>query len=124
MKVATTAKQPTVTKAEVDRFMKEFAEPAMADKVTVQTDAAHSIPFGSLSLPKILGVKAVNGKLVDTYDLKALQAAYGATFDGVQINGASGKRDVLPQDVASALRKALRGKTPAERTVTIDTDPS
>jgi len=124
VKVATTAKQPTVTKAEVDRFMKEFAEPAMADKVTVQTDAAHSIPFGSLSLPKILGVKAVNGKLVDTYDLKALQAAYGATFDGVQINGASGKRDVLPQDVASALRKALRGKTPAERTVTIDTDPS
>nr|WP_205614673.1 hypothetical protein [Streptomyces chartreusis] len=124
VKVATTAKQPTVTKAEVDRFMKEFAEPAMAEKVTVQTDAAHSIPFGSLSLPKILGVKAVNGKLVDTYDLKALQAAYGATFDGVQINGASGKRDVLPQDVASALRKALRGKTAAERTVTIDTDPS
>ncbi|WP_432194774.1 hypothetical protein, partial [Streptomyces sp. bgisy027] len=124
VKVATTAKEPTVTKAEVDRFMKEFAEPAMADKVTVQTDAAHSIPFGSLSLPKILGAKAVNGKLVDTYDLKALQAAYGATFDGVQINGASGKRDVLPQDVASALRKALRGRTAAERTVTIDTDPS
>lgn len=124
VKVATTAQQPTVSKAEVDRFMKEFAEPAMADKVTVQTDAAHSIPFGSLSLPKILGVKAVGGKLVDTYDLKALQQAYGATFDGVQINGASGKRDVLPQDVASALRKALRGKTAAERTVTIDTDPS
>ncbi|MBT2677235.1 hypothetical protein J7E95_41925 [Streptomyces sp. ISL-14] len=124
VQVATTTQQPTVTNAEVDRFMKEFAEPAMATKVTVQTDAAHSIPFGSLSLPKILGVKAVDGKLVDTYDLKALKEAYGATFDGVQINGASGKRDVLPQDVASALRKALRGKTAAERTVTIDTNPS
>ncbi|MFJ8534496.1 hypothetical protein [Streptomyces sp. NPDC093591] len=124
VQVATTTQQPTVTKAEVDRFMKEFAEPAMATKVTIQTDAAHSIPFGSLSLPKILGVKAVDGKLVDTYDLKALKEAYGATFDGVQINGASGKRDVLPQDVASALRKALRGKTAAERTVTIDTNPS
>ncbi|MFE6173382.1 hypothetical protein [Streptomyces sp. NPDC056464] len=124
VQVATTTQQPKVANAEVDRFMKEFAEPAMATKVTVQTDAAHSIPFGSLSLPKILGVKAVDGKLVDTYDLKALKAAYGATFDGVQINGASGKRDVLPQDVASALRKALRGKTAAERTVTIDTNPS
>ncbi|MEV6999881.1 hypothetical protein AB0N62_19615 [Streptomyces sp. NPDC093982] len=122
--VATTTQQPTVANAEVDRFMKEFAEPAMANKVTIQTDAAHSIQFGSLSLPKILGAKAVDGKLVDTYDLKALKAAYGATFDGVQINGASGKRDVLPQDVASALRKALRAKTAAERTVTIDTNPS
>ncbi|NUT30207.1 MAG: hypothetical protein HOV84_30580 [Streptomyces sp.] len=124
VKVATTTRQPTVTNAEVDRFMKEFAQPAMANKVTVQTDAAHSIPFGALSLPKILGVKAVDGKLVDTYDLKALKVAYGATFDGVQINGASGKRDVLPEDVASALRKALRGKSAAERVVTIDTNPS
>ncbi|MER5937780.1 hypothetical protein ABT121_10715 [Streptomyces sp. NPDC001928] len=124
VQVATTAQQPKITNAEVDRFMKEFAEPAMANKVTIQTDAAHSIPFGSLSLPKILGVKAVDGKLVDTYDLDALKAAYGATFNGVQINGASGKRDVLPQDVASALRKALRAKTAAERTVTIDTNPS
>ncbi|MFE1466408.1 hypothetical protein ACFW6M_35575 [Streptomyces nigra] len=124
VRVATTTQQPTIAKAEVDRFMKAFAEPAMAQKVTIQTDPAHSIQFGSLSLPKILGAKAVDGKLVDTYDLKALKAAYGTTFDGVQINGASGKRDVLPQDVASALRKALRGKTPAERTVTIDTNPN
>ncbi|MFD7392901.1 hypothetical protein ACFV46_30965 [Streptomyces sp. NPDC059852] len=124
VQVPTTTRQPTVGKAEVDRFMKEFAEPAMATKVTIQTDAAHSIQFGSLSLPKILGAKAVDGKLVDTYDLKALKTAYGTTFAGVQINGASGKRDVLPEDVASALRKALRGKTPAERTVTIDTDPN
>ena len=124
VQVATTTRQPTVTNAEVDRFMKEFAEPAMASKVTIRTDAGGSIQFGSLSLPKILGTKAVDGKLVDTYDLKALKEAYGATFDGVQINGASGKRDVLPQDVASALRKALRGKTAAERTVTIDTNPT
>lgn len=124
VQVPTTTQQPTVTNAEVDRFMKEFAEPAMANKVTIQTDAAHSIPFGSLSLPKILGVKAIDGKLVDTYDLKALKEAYGATFDGVKINGASGKRDVLPEDVASALRKALRATTAAQRTVTIDTNPS
>ena len=105
-------------------MMKEFAEPAMSNVVTVQTDAAHSIRFGPLSLPKILGFKAVGGKLVETYNLEALKEAYGTTFVGVQINGASGKRDVLPQDVASALGKALRAKSTADRTVTIDTNPS
>ncbi|MEU9172492.1 hypothetical protein AB0D34_32690 [Streptomyces sp. NPDC048420] len=120
----TTTKQPSVSNAEVDRMMKEFAEPAMSERVTIKTDATHSIDFGSLSLPKILGFKAVGGKLVETYNLEALKEAYGTTFAGVQINGASGKRDVLPQDVASALGKALRGKTPADRIVTIDTNPS
>jgi hypothetical protein len=120
----TTTKQPTISNAEVDRVMKEFAEPAMSERVTIKTDAAHSIDFGSLSLPKILGFKAVDGKLVETYNLEALKEAYGTTFVGVQIDGASGKRDVLPEDVASALRKALRGKTPAERIGVIDTNPS
>ncbi|MET7734625.1 hypothetical protein ABZT02_25095 [Streptomyces sp. NPDC005402] len=120
----TTTKQPTISNAEVDRVMKEFAEPAMSERVTIRTDATHSIDFGSLSLPKILGFKAVDGKLVETYNLEALKEAYGTTFAGVQIDGASGKRDVLPEDVASALRKALRGKTPAERIGVIDTNPS
>ncbi|MEU3933672.1 hypothetical protein AB0E85_16775 [Streptomyces sp. NPDC029044] len=120
----TTTRQPTVSNAEVDRVLKDFAQPAMSAKAFVQTDPAHSIPFGALSLPKILSFKAVDGKLVDTYNLKALQEAYGTTFDGVQIEGASGKRDVTPQDVVTALRKALRGKTPAERVGVIDTTPN
>ncbi|SOR79303.1 hypothetical protein [Streptomyces chartreusis] len=120
----TTIRQPTVSNAEVDRMLKEFAQPAMSDLATVRTDAAHSIDFGPVSLPKILGFKAVDGKLVDTYNLKALQEAYGKTFEGVQIEGASGKRDVTPQDVVTALRKALRGKTPAERVGVIDTKPN
>ncbi|MFF9114692.1 hypothetical protein ACF09Y_03530 [Streptomyces massasporeus] len=120
----TTTRQPTVSNAEVDRMLKEVAQPAMSDLVTVRTDAAHSIDFGPVSLPKILSFKAVDGKLVDTYNLKALQEAYGTTFEGVQIEGASGKRDVLPQDVVTALREALRGKTPAERVGVIDTKPN
>ncbi|MFD7240354.1 hypothetical protein [Streptomyces massasporeus] len=120
----TTTRRPTVSNAEVDRVLKDFAQPAMSAKAIVQTDAAHSIPFGALSLPKILSFKAIDGKLVDTYNLKALQEAYGKTFEGVQIEGASGKRDVLPQDVVTALRKALRGKTPAERIGVIDTKPN
>ncbi|MGW5332896.1 hypothetical protein [Streptomyces bauhiniae] len=122
--VPTTTKQPTVPNAEVDREMKAFAEPAMSNIVTVQVDAAHSINFGPKSLPKILGFKAVGGKLTDTYDLEALKAAYGTTFEGVKVESATGKRDVLPQDVVAALRKALVGKTPAERIGTIDTKPN
>ncbi|MFF4251584.1 hypothetical protein ACFY1L_10270 [Streptomyces sp. NPDC001663] len=123
--VATTNEQPTITNAEVDREMKAFAKPAMSGLVTVQTDAAHSIPFGPVSLPKIIGFKAVNGKLVDTYDLKALKEAYGTTFDGVLITRGTGQKTaVTPQDVASALRRALLGKTTAERTGVIDTNPS
>ena len=97
----------------------------MSGLVFVQTDAAHRIPFGSQSLPKILGVKAVGGKLVETYDLEALKAAYGSTFDGVLVTRGTGQKTaVTPQDVASALRKALRGTTTAERVGVIDTNPS
>ncbi|MFF4793694.1 hypothetical protein ACFY2M_28890 [Streptomyces sp. NPDC001276] len=125
VQLPTVTRQPTVSNAEVDRMMKEFAEPAMSKNVIVQTDPVHSIPFGSLSLPKILGVKAVDGKLSETYDLEALKKAYGGTFDGVLITRATGQKTaVTPQDVASALRKALRGKTTAERVGVIDTNPS
>lgn len=123
--VPTTTVQPTISNAEVDREMKAFAEPAMSAKVYVQTDAVHSIPFGAVSLPKILGFKAVDGKLVETYNLAALKEAYGSTFDGVLITRGTGQKTaVTPQDVASALRKALVGKTTAERVGVIDTNPS
>lgn len=123
--VPTTTKQPTVSNAEVDRMMKEFAEPAMSSIVVIQTPGgAQSIKFGAKSLPEIIGFKAVDGKLVDTYNLEVLKEKYGQTFDGVKVTTATGKRDVLPQDVVNALRKALVGKTTAERTVAIETDPS
>ncbi|MEV4438004.1 hypothetical protein AB0K09_03145, partial [Streptomyces sp. NPDC049577] len=109
--------QPKVSNAEVDRMMKSFAEPAMSGLVTVQTDPAHKIQFGpERSLPKILSVKEVNGKLVDNYDLDAVKELYGSAFNGVLIQRGDGTRKpVTPQDVVGALRKALLGKTPAER---------
>ncbi|MGW3110182.1 hypothetical protein [Streptomyces sp. NPDC001091] len=122
--VPTTTKQPTVPNAEVDRELKAFAEPAMSSIATVQVDAAHRINFGPKSLPKILRFKAVGGKLTDTYDLEALKEAYGTTFAGVKVESATGKRDILPQDVVGALRKALVGKTAAERIAVIDTKPT
>ncbi|CAM5417713.1 hypothetical protein [Streptomyces abikoensis] len=115
------SRQPKVSNAEVDRMMKEFAQPAMSGLVTVQTDPLHKIQFGpERSLPKILGVKEVGGKLVENYDLEAIKELYGTAFKGVLIQRGNGtKTEVTPQDVVGALRKALVGKTPAERVGTI-----
>jgi hypothetical protein len=123
--VPLTERRPTVSNAEVDRMMKQFAQPAMSGIVTI-TAGGRSIQFGpEKSLPQILGVKAVDGKLVDTYDLAAAKRLYGTTFDGILITRATGKKTpVQPQDVIAAMRKALLGKTPAERTGVIDTNPS
>ncbi|WP_431987070.1 hypothetical protein [Streptomyces griseoflavus] len=122
--VPTSPQQPKVSKAEVDRMLKEFAEPAMSDIVTVQTDPAHSIPMSpEKSLWKFLRVQAVNGKLVDKPDLNALKELYGQTFDGVLITRGNGEKTaVTPQDVYGALRQALMSRT--DRVAVIETDPS
>ncbi|MFF5469380.1 hypothetical protein [Streptomyces achromogenes] len=122
--VPTTTRQPTVSDAEVDRMMKEFAEPAMSGRVTVQVDAAHSVPFSPQnSLWKFLRVTAVNGKLVDKPDLTALKELYGQAFDGVLITRGNGEKTaVTPQDVYAALRPALMSRT--HRVGIIDTNPS
>ncbi|MFE1754712.1 hypothetical protein ACFW88_29930 [Streptomyces anandii] len=107
--LATTTRQPTVSNAEVDRMMKKFAEPAMSGLVTVRTDAAHQVSFSpQKSLWKFLRVKAVDGKLVDSYDQTALQQLYGGAFDGVLIARGNGqKTPVNVTDVIQALRPAL-----------------
>ncbi|WP_436842079.1 hypothetical protein [Streptomyces virginiae] len=124
LQLPTTTREPTINQAELDRAMKEFAEPAMSANATVKA-GPKSIAFGKLSLPKILSMQAVDGRLTEKFDLEALKATYGNTFDGVMITrGTGAKTAVTPQDVVGALAKALRGKTPAERTVVIDTNPS
>ncbi|MGQ4414564.1 hypothetical protein ACN6LA_004212 [Streptomyces sp. SAS_269] len=123
--VPTATKQPTVSKAEVDREMKEFAEPAMSANVTVRTDAVHSIQMSpQKSLWKFLRVAATpDGKLTDKPDLDALKQLYGQTFDGVLITRGNGKKTaVTPQDVYVALRQALTSRT--NRVAVIDTNPS
>ncbi|MFD5470092.1 hypothetical protein [Streptomyces sp. NPDC127105] len=124
VQLPTVTQQPTVPNAEVDRMMKAFAEPAMSGLVKVQTDAVHSVPLSpENSLWKFLRVKAVDGKLVDSYDEAALKELYGNTFDGITIARATGdKTPVTVQDVIGALRPALMSKT--NRVGVIDTDPS
>ncbi|MYW68975.1 hypothetical protein GTY65_33605 [Streptomyces sp. SID8379] len=123
VQVATTTRQPTISNAEVDRKMKQFAEPAMSANVTI-TAGGKQIDFGpAISLPKVLGMKAVDGQLIETYDLPELKKLYGNTFDGVLITRGTGKKTpVQPTDVAQAMGRALLGKTKAERTVDIPTN--
>ncbi|MGC4944633.1 peptidoglycan binding domain-containing protein [Streptomyces sp. DT224] len=116
-------KEPSITQAELDRAMKEFAEPAMSGLVRIRA-GGKEIPFGpAKSLPQILSMKAVDGKLVDVYDKEAIDRLCAGVFDGIMITKGDGKKHQLSaDDVAYAMKGALLGKTPAERTVTIDLD--
>ncbi|MFH8625174.1 hypothetical protein ACH4A8_25405 [Streptomyces vietnamensis] len=116
-----TTMRPKVTKAELDRAMKEFATPAMSGLIRIQAGGKH-IDFGpARSLPQILSMKAVDGRLVEVYDKKAIERLLDGAFKGVMITKGDGtKHEVSADDVAFAMRDALMGKTLAERTKTID----
>lgn len=115
------ATEPTITQAELDRAMKEFAEPAMSGLVTIKA-GPKQIDFGpARSLPQILSMKPVDGKLVAVYDKKAIETLLDGVFDGIMITKGDGKQyPVGADDVAHAMQGALLGKTPAERTVAIE----
>ncbi|UZI28928.1 hypothetical protein N7925_11215 [Streptomyces sp. CA-278952] len=116
-----TTSEPTITKAELDRAMKEFAEPAMSGLITIKA-GPKEIQFGpARSLPQILSMKPVDGRLVDVYDKQAIDKLLDGVFDGIMaVKGDGKKHQVGADDVAQAMKTALAGKTPAERTVTID----
>ncbi|MEU3185245.1 hypothetical protein ABZ707_13730 [Streptomyces sp. NPDC006923] len=118
-------REPTISQAELDRAMKEFAEPAMSGLITIKA-ADKQIQFGpAKSLPKILSMKPINGKLVEVYDRNAIDQLLEGVFDGITITKGDGKQyPVSSADVAQAMQKALLGRTPAERTQVIDLDPS
>ncbi|WP_098012476.1 hypothetical protein, partial [Streptomyces sp. sk226] len=116
-----TTSEPTITQAELDRAMKEFAQPAMSGLITIKA-GPKQIQFGpARSLPQILSMKAVDGRLVDVYDKQAIDELLDGVFDGIMAVKADGKEhEVGPDDVAQAMKTALTGTTEAERTVTID----
>lgn len=113
--------EPTIDQAELDRAMKEFAEPAMSGLITIKA-GPKEIDFGpARSLPQILSMKPVDGRLVEVYDKKAIDTLLDGVFDGIMITKGDGtQHQVSADDVAHAMQTALLGKTPAERTVAID----
>lgn len=118
-----TSREPSITQAELNRAMKEFAQPAMSGLITIKA-GPKQIQFGpARSLPQILSMKAVDGRLVDHYDKKAIDTLLDGVFDGVlAVKGDGKKHQVGPDDVAQAMKTALAGRTAAERTVTINLD--
>lgn len=122
--LAAGTQQPQVSKAAVDKALKQFAEPAMSGLVTVRTDAAHTVSFSpQKSIPKFLSFKIINGALVPYYDRPALKQLYGDTFNGVMVTKGDGsKHPVSVEEVASAVGKALQGTSPTERVQTIATN--
>lgn len=116
-------REPSITQAELDRAKKEFADPAMSGLITIQA-GGKEIDFGpNRSLPQILSMKAIDGKLVEVYDKEAIAELVGGTFQGVMITKGDGKRHQLgPDDIAQAMGPALRGKTKQERTAEISLD--
>ncbi|MGW5674499.1 peptidoglycan binding domain-containing protein [Streptomyces sp. NPDC003860] len=116
-------REPSITQAELERAKKEFADPAMSGLVTVRA-GGKKIDFGpNRSLPQILSMKAIDGKLVEVYDKEAIAELVGGTFQGVMITKGDGKQHQLgPDDIAQAMGPALRGKTREDRTVDIQLD--
>ncbi|WP_405675889.1 hypothetical protein OG292_12155 [Streptomyces sp. NBC_01511] len=118
------SREPTIDQAELDRAMKDFAEPAMSGLITIKA-GGRQIQFGpDRSLPQILSMKAIDGKLVEVYDRAAIEQLLDGVFDGLTITKGDGKEHPLSAaDVAQAMQKPLLGKTPAERTAEIALDP-
>ncbi|MEV0776198.1 hypothetical protein [Streptomyces sp. NPDC050428] len=118
------SREPTIDQAELDRAMKDFAEPAMSGLITIKA-GGRQIQFGpDRSLPQILSMKAIDGKLVEVYDRAAIEELLDGVFDGLTITKADGKEHPLSAaDVAQAMQKPLLGKTPSERTAEIDLNP-
>ncbi|MFJ6101439.1 hypothetical protein ACIQHY_10620 [Streptomyces sp. NPDC092359] len=116
-----TVRQPSISKEELDRAMREFAEPAMSGRITIIA-GGKQIQFGpTRSLPQILSMKAVDGRLVEVYDKKAIERLLDGAFDGIMITKGDGtKHQVSADDVAFVMRDALLGRTETERTKTID----
>ncbi|MFD4948213.1 hypothetical protein ACFVYE_41660 [Streptomyces sp. NPDC058239] len=115
-----TTREPTISQAELDRAMKDFAKPAMSGLVTIKA-GPKQIQFGpAKSLPQILTMVPVKGRLVEHYDKKAIDTLCDGVFDGIMITKGDGKKHQLSaDDVAHAMQTALLGRTPAERTATI-----
>jgi hypothetical protein len=111
--------QPKVTQAALDKAVDGFGKTAMAGLVTVRA-GGHEIQFGpNKSLPKFLTMLPdQTGTLQPHIDLDVMKSLYGKTFDDVTLKRADGSvTPVTPQDVATAVIKALSSTT--DRVVTL-----
>ncbi len=115
-----TTVRPKVTQAALDKAVNGFGKTAMAGLATVQAKPGIAISFGpTKSLPKFLTmVPDQTGTLQPHIDLAVMKSLYGKTFKDVTLKRSDGSvTPVTPQDVATALIKALDSTT--DRVVTL-----
>ncbi|MFH8365767.1 hypothetical protein [Streptomyces sp. NPDC018031] len=106
-------REPKVGKAEVERAMQEFAEPAMSGWVYLQAGGVE-VPFSEQTIGEILTMKAGDdGRLQPVIDPEKLKAKYGHAFDSVVIDAGAGQVAMTPQHAAAAMTQALRKTAPA-----------
>ncbi|MFH8406455.1 hypothetical protein ACH4FX_16940 [Streptomyces sp. NPDC018019] len=110
--LAAVEQQPKAGKAEVDRAMKEMAEPAVSGWVYLSAGGVE-VPFSQRSIGELLSFTAApDGKLQPVIDLAKLEEKYGHAFDNVMIDGGAGKVKMTPQHAAAAMQQALRKPAP------------
>ncbi|MFF8815295.1 hypothetical protein [Streptomyces pactum] len=106
-------RQPKVGRAEVERAMKEFAEPALSGWVYVRA-AGLEVPFSEQSIGELLSMKpGADGTLQPVIDTELLKEKYGHMYDQVVIEGGAGDVPLSPQHAAAAMVEALRKTAPA-----------
>ncbi|MEU3537848.1 hypothetical protein [Streptomyces paromomycinus] len=110
--LAAVEQQPKAGKAEVDRALKEMAEPAVSGWVYLSAGGVE-VPFSQRSIGELLTFTAApDGKLQPVIDLAKLEEKYGHAFDNVSIDGGAGKVKMTPQHAAAAMMQALRQPAP------------
>ncbi|MFH8348482.1 hypothetical protein [Streptomyces sp. NPDC018045] len=110
--LAAVEQQPKAGKAEVDRAMKEMAEPAVSGWVYLSAGGVE-VPFSQRSIGELLSFTAApDGRLQPVIDLAKLEEKYGHAFDNVSIDGGAGKVKMTPQHAAAAMQQALRKPAP------------
>ncbi|OKI09672.1 hypothetical protein A6A06_03150 [Streptomyces sp. CB02923] len=110
--LAAVEQQPKADKAEVDRAMKEMAEPAVSGWVYLSAGGVE-VPFSQRSIGELLTFTvAPDGKLQPVINLAKLEDKYGHAFDNVTIDGGAGKVKMTPTHAAAAMQQALRKSAP------------
>ncbi|MQY13576.1 hypothetical protein SRB5_37240 [Streptomyces sp. RB5] len=103
-----TKHEPKVSEAQFDAALNGYAKTAMSGWVWLQA-GGRELPFSEKTISTFLTMRpAEDGTLQPVIDPKALAAAYGTFFDGVLIDGGSGKVPMTGQHAAAAMSQALK----------------
>jgi hypothetical protein len=103
--------QPRIGDAELKEAVNGFGRTAMSGWVYLKAGGVE-VPYSQKTMGKFLTMRAGGKTLQPVIDPVALKKTYGTAFDGVVVDGGTGKVKMTPQHAASAMIQALRKKAP------------